>query len=135
PLQVLDEGKLESLRRRRRPDHDGNLVEPGLAGRAEASLAGDELESAFRGPDDERLQEAGTADRGRECFERFGVEATARLVGIRRDVAQARGLSCRRSNIRDRRWRRGGRRRAHGCRGEEDFETAAESFPHCYLLN
>ena len=64
----------------------GIVASPGLAGRAPAALAGDELVAVLaERPDEDRLEDAVLADRRRQLVERLLVEDHPRLVRVRLD--------------------------------------------------
>ena len=85
-LHVLDERELEAVARRDVGDDGGNRGATGGLRGAPAALADDELVAVVDGAHDDRLQHAVMADRVGEPLELGGIEAAARLLGIRADA-------------------------------------------------
>jgi hypothetical protein len=82
-LEIFDDGHLHRLFIRGRANDGGDGGLAGFARGHEAALAGDELIPAIRdGPNQDRLDDTGGGDRGRELLKRGLIELAASLEGI-----------------------------------------------------
>ena len=109
---VLDEADQERVAVVGLADHGRQRGEPGLAGRAPAPLAGDQLVAALEpGPEHDRLHDALVADRVGEPVRRLVVEAPPRLARVRVDLVDR--------DVRE----------LHRRASDQDLEATAEAAP------
>ena len=94
-LEVLDDGDLERRVVIDLFDHGRHGLQAGPAGGPPAALAGDELvATALAGTDQDRLEDAMLADRGREVVQGGFVQRRAGLVGIGVDAVDRHDAGC-----------------------------------------
>ena len=98
-LDILEQGDFERLGVAEIADDRRNFVQARLLRRAPAALAGDDLEAMAVRTHDDRLDHAARGDRLRQFGQRFLVEGSARLAGMRLDACRRGSDAPRRAGL------------------------------------